>query len=132
MVAVQYGQCTLCQDSTCFETFLFLFVFQVEGKVVLQFAAAYGFRNIQNIVQKMKRKKCPYQYIEIMACPAGIFLFHHFSVVIVIIVRSYVVIVEGCVNGGGQIKAREGLTAKDILSEAERVYSSVRYICDLL
>jgi len=39
---------------------------------VLQFAAAYGFRNIQNIVQKMKRRKCPYQYIEVMACPTGI------------------------------------------------------------
>ena len=38
---------------------------------MLQFAAAYGFRNIQNIVQKLKRKKCPYHYIEVMACPSG-------------------------------------------------------------
>lgn len=37
----------------------------------LNFAVVYGFRNIQNIVQKMKRKRCGYDYIEIMACPSG-------------------------------------------------------------
>ena len=38
---------------------------------MLKFAAAYGFRNIQNLVQKMKRGKCPYQFVEVMACPSG-------------------------------------------------------------
>ena len=50
-----------------------------DGKVLLNFAAAYGFRSIQNLVQKMKRGKCPYQFIEVMACPSG------------------------CLNGGGQV-----------------------------
>lgn len=42
-----------------------------EGRVLLRFAAAYGFRNIQNLVQKLKRGRCPYHYVEVMACPAG-------------------------------------------------------------
>ena len=44
---------------------------QVEGRVVLRFAAAYGFRNIQSIVRKLKRGKLQYDYIEVMACPSG-------------------------------------------------------------
>lgn len=42
-----------------------------EGRILLHFAAAYGFRNIQNLVQKLKRGRCPYHYVEVMACPAG-------------------------------------------------------------
>lgn len=42
-----------------------------DGEVLLQFALAYGFRNIQNLVQKLKRGKCPYHYVEVMACPSG-------------------------------------------------------------
>lgn len=44
---------------------------EINGEVKLKFALAYGFRNIQNIVQKLKKKSCPYHYIEIMACPSG-------------------------------------------------------------
>lgn len=42
-----------------------------DGEVVLRFAVANGFRNIQNLVLKMKRKKCQYDYVEVMACPGG-------------------------------------------------------------
>lgn len=45
---------------------------EINGEIKLRFAIAYGFRNIQNIVQKIKKKNCPYHYIEIMACPSGI------------------------------------------------------------
>ena len=38
---------------------------------MLKFAAAHGFRNIQNLVQKMKRGKSSYHYVEVMACPSG-------------------------------------------------------------
>lgn len=44
---------------------------EVNGEIVLRFALAYGFRNIQNLVQKLKRGKSPYHYIEVMACPSG-------------------------------------------------------------
>ena len=46
-------------------------VLEVEDKPVLKFALAYGFRNIQNIVQKVKRGKCSYHFVEVMACPSG-------------------------------------------------------------
>ncbi|CAM9709668.1 unnamed protein product, partial [Discosporangium mesarthrocarpum] len=53
-----------------------------EGKAVLRFASAYGFRNIQSILAKARRGRCPYHFVEIMACPSG------------------------CVNGGGQAKPK--------------------------
>ena len=59
-------------------------------------AKAYGFRNIQNIIQKIKHKRCNYDYIELMACPSG------------------------CLNGGGQIKLEDSSELTDITS----VYSS--------
>lgn len=46
-------------------------VLEKDGKVVLRFAVANGFRNIQNLVQKLKRGKCSYHYVEVMACPSG-------------------------------------------------------------
>jgi iron only hydrogenase large subunit-like protein len=49
----------------------------------LKFVKAYGFRNIQSIMLKMKRGKCDYDLIEVMACPSG------------------------CVNGGGQVRGIE-------------------------
>jgi iron only hydrogenase large subunit-like protein len=49
----------------------------------LKFARAYGFRNIQSVMMKMKTKRCSYDFVEIMACP------------------------KGCANGGGQPKAQE-------------------------
>lgn len=42
-----------------------------DDQVLLKFVIINGFRNIQNIVQKMKRGKCVYDYVEIMACPCG-------------------------------------------------------------
>ncbi|KAI1315022.1 hypothetical protein EDD11_001407 [Mortierella claussenii] len=50
------------------------------GEPLLKFAAAYGFRNIQNLVRKVKTGKSPYHFVEVMACPSG------------------------CINGGGQLK----------------------------
>ena len=43
-----------------------------------RFARAYGFRNIQNVMRRLKSGKSPYHFVELMACPAG------------------------CANGGGQ------------------------------
>ncbi|KAG8145457.1 hypothetical protein E2320_011986 [Naja naja] len=68
-----------------------------DGQTLLHFALAYGFRNIQNFVQKLKRGKLPYHYVEVMACPSG------------------------CLNGGGQIRA-EGESSKDLLHRVERLY----------
>lgn len=77
---------------------------EANGKPVLKMALAYGFRNIQNIVQKMKRGKCPYHFVEIMACPSG------------------------CNNGGGQIRSDDGENARDRLASVNELYSSVHCI----
>ncbi|CAH2078885.1 unnamed protein product [Thlaspi arvense] len=71
---------------------------QVEGKTVLKFALCYGFQNLQNIVRRVKTHKCDYQYVEIMACPAG------------------------CLNGGGQIKPKIGQTQKQLIHSLEATY----------
>ena len=75
-------------------------VIEAEGKPTLKMALAYGFRNIQNIVQKVKRKKCDYHFVEIMACPAG------------------------CNNGGAQIRPEGEETAKERLTKVEDLYMS--------
>lgn len=75
-------------------------VVSVDGEHTLRFAFAYGFRNIQNVVQKIKRKKCQYDFIEIMACPSG------------------------CLNGGGQIRAETKEEAKELLENIEVLYKN--------
>jgi iron only hydrogenase large subunit-like protein len=45
----------------------------IEGRAVLSAAKAYGFRNIQNLVRKIKAGSCPYHIVEVMACPSGAF-----------------------------------------------------------
>lgn len=72
-----------------------------EGQVLLRFAAAYGFRNIQNLVQKLKRGRCPYHYVEVMACPAG------------------------CLNGGGQLQVPD-VPSRELLQRVEGLYLAVR------
>ncbi|KAL5987953.1 hypothetical protein ACLOJK_035715 [Asimina triloba] len=71
---------------------------EVDGQTVLKFALCYGFRNLQNIVRKIKIRKCDYDFVEVMACPSG------------------------CLNGGGQIKPRLGQSAKDLIQSLENVY----------
>ncbi|KDO30099.1 hypothetical protein SPRG_05290 [Saprolegnia parasitica CBS 223.65] len=71
----------------------------VDGKEVLKFALAYGFRNIQTVLMKIKRNKCPYQFVEIMACPGG------------------------CLNGGGQVKPESAEANKALV---EKVYATFR------
>ncbi|CAJ1941483.1 unnamed protein product [Sphenostylis stenocarpa] len=71
---------------------------EVEGKTVLKFALCYGFRNLQNIVRKLRTGKCDYHFLEIMACPSG------------------------CLNGGGQIKPNLGQSPKELSQLLESVY----------
>lgn len=76
---------------------LLLVVAQVNGQVVLRFAYAYGFRNIQSILAKARRGKCRYNFVEVMACPSG------------------------CVNGGGQIKPEKKEGPRDTRDRVEKV-----------
>ncbi|XP_060946645.1 cytosolic Fe-S cluster assembly factor narfl [Limanda limanda] len=73
-----------------------------DGVVLLSFASTYGFRNIQNLVQKLKRGKSPYHFVEVMACPSG------------------------CLNGGGQVKASPDQNQKELLQKVEELYKAER------
>ncbi|XP_017771766.1 PREDICTED: probable cytosolic Fe-S cluster assembly factor CPIJ010948 [Nicrophorus vespilloides] len=72
-----------------------------QGEVALRFAIANGFRNIQNVVQKLKRGKCHYHYIEVMACPSG------------------------CLNGGAQARSQDGTHSKDLIVALELMYEKL-------
>ncbi|KAJ8933935.1 hypothetical protein NQ314_013691 [Rhamnusium bicolor] len=72
-----------------------------EEKILLRFAIANGFRNIQNLVQKLKRGKSQYQYVEVMACPSG------------------------CLNGGAQVRPKEGSSVKELTTLLETLYNSL-------
>ncbi|EFJ42789.1 hypothetical protein VOLCADRAFT_66610 [Volvox carteri f. nagariensis] len=61
-------------------------------------ARVYGFRNIQTLLQQLKRGRCPYHYVEVMACPSG------------------------CLNGGGQIKPGPGVTPQQLIEQLELLY----------
>ncbi|MCJ8739336.1 hypothetical protein PDJAM_G00046070 [Pangasius djambal] len=73
-------------------------ILEKDGEVLLRFAATYGFRNIQNLVQKLKRGKSPYHFVEVMACPSG------------------------CLNGGGQLKPGADQSNKELLQQVEAAY----------
>ncbi|XP_034251403.1 probable cytosolic Fe-S cluster assembly factor GI11683 [Thrips palmi] len=76
-------------------------ILEKDGQVVLRFAVANGFRNIQNLVQKLKRGKCPYDFVEIMACPSG------------------------CLNGGAQVRPQEGGLQKELTAHLENLYEGL-------
>jgi len=70
-------------------------ILEQDGKTVLKFAIANGFRNIQNLVQKLKRKRCDYDFVEILACPSG------------------------CLNGGAQLRPEQESSAKELINSLE-------------
>lgn len=72
-----------------------------DGETVLRFAAAYGFRNIQNMVLKLKKGKFPYHFVEVLACPGG------------------------CLNGKGQAQTEDGKPDKALLQQMEDMYTAV-------
>lgn len=76
-------------------------VLEHNGQPVMRVAIANGFRNIQNLVQKMKRKKCLYDYVEVMACPSG------------------------CLNGGAQLRPDSNGEAKLHLARVEALHVAV-------
>lgn len=79
---------------------------EVNGEKVLRVALCYGFRNLQNIVRKIKAGKCEYDFVEVMACPAG------------------------CLNGGGQIKPNQGQSVKDLIQSLESSYLEEVLVAD--
>lgn len=75
-----------------------------EGKPLLRFAAAYGFRNIQGLMRKLKLGRCEYDYVEVMACPSG------------------------CLNGGGQVKPTGNQSAQALIEQLEGLYHGASFV----
>uniref|UniRef100_A0A0N4ZI92 Fe_hyd_lg_C domain-containing protein n=1 Tax=Parastrongyloides trichosuri TaxID=131310 RepID=A0A0N4ZI92_PARTI len=75
-------------------------------KVLLTAANVFGFKNIQNIVQKIKRNKCTYDYIEVMACPSG------------------------CTNGSAQIRGELLADRVSNLQAINNMYASIPSLPD--
>uniref|UniRef100_A0A8I5TSD1 Nuclear prelamin A recognition factor n=2 Tax=Pongo TaxID=9599 RepID=A0A8I5TSD1_PONAB len=71
------------------------------GEVLLRFAAAYGFRNIQNMILKLKKGKFPYHFVEVLACAGG------------------------CLNGRGQAQTPDGHADKALLRQMEGIYADI-------
>ncbi|GJP48171.1 hypothetical protein CLOM_g7446 [Closterium sp. NIES-68] len=80
----------------------------VGGQAVLRVACAYGFRNIQNVLRKAKQGRCPYHYVEVMACPGG------------------------CLNGGGQRppEQRKAQPTRSYLQDLEAHYMAQVDTCN--
>nr|CAG4643923.1 EOG090X05AC [Lepidurus arcticus] len=76
-------------------------ILEKDGEVLLRVAIANGFRNIQNLVQRLKRNKCTYDYIEVMACPSG------------------------CLNGGAQVRSESAVDNKALLAKVEDLYAKL-------
>jgi len=74
------------------------FCCQVGGKAVLRFALAYGFRNIQTLLRKVKPGLSQYDYVEVMACPLG------------------------CINGGGQLPHPPGESMQESIAKVDASY----------
>ncbi|XP_004533876.1 probable cytosolic Fe-S cluster assembly factor GJ13047 [Ceratitis capitata] len=72
-----------------------------DGRTVLKFAIANGFRNIQNLVQKLKRGKAPYDFVEVMACPSG------------------------CINGGAQVRPSTNVSVHELNQQLEELYKQL-------
>lgn len=66
-----------------------------------KFAVINGFRNIQTVVQRLKRKALKYDYIEVMACPSG------------------------CINGGAQCKPNAGHDQTTATEATKDIYRQV-------
>ncbi|XP_017105203.1 probable cytosolic Fe-S cluster assembly factor GF22738 [Drosophila bipectinata] len=76
--------------------------FEKDGKVLLRFAIANGFKNIQNLVQKLKRGKgSKFHFVEIMACPSG------------------------CINGGAQVRPISGQHVRELTQNLEELYTKL-------
>ncbi|KAJ2503586.1 Cytosolic Fe-S cluster assembly factor nar1 [Coemansia sp. RSA 1972] len=74
---------------------------------LLQFAAVYGFRHLQNLVRKLKSKRSIYHYVEVAACPSA------------------------CSNGGGQLQPEDPSPGakKQWVADTERTYA--QDVCQL-
>lgn len=107
-----------------------------DGETLLQFAAVYGFRNIQTLVHRMRKGRVPYQLVEVLSCPGGKLCPHHSCCCRLfqpvsgsnadLFFPSSLVSRSGCLSGRGQAEREaEGRVDKALVQQMEEVYSSM-------
>ncbi|KAI6179838.1 Iron only hydrogenase large subunit domain protein [Aphelenchoides besseyi] len=74
---------------------------QPENGRSLMLMKAYGFRNIQNLMRKLRLKKLAPDFVEVMACP------------------------RGCLNGGGQIRNPDPQIQEAQLNRTTELYTQI-------
>ncbi|KAM4623276.1 nuclear prelamin A recognition factor isoform 2-T2 [Polymixia lowei] len=83
-----------------------------DGETLLQFAAVYGFRNIQTLVHRMRKGRVPYQLVEVLSCPGGNMTISN--------------LIPGCLSGRGQAESEAGgRVDKALVQQMEEAYSSL-------
>lgn len=73
-----------------------------DGTPVLRMATAYGLRNLQTLLRKIKSGSCTYDFVEAMACPGG------------------------CLAGGGQIRSADRAQAARAGEAVHELYHAGR------
>ncbi|CAG02577.1 unnamed protein product, partial [Tetraodon nigroviridis] len=100
-----------------------------DGETLLQFAAVYGFRNIQTLVHRMRKGRVPYQLVEVLSCPGGkaATCFRRRSKwnFRLLLRDTGLRFHSGCLSGRGQAESEEGRLDKNLIQQMEEVYSSL-------
>lgn len=102
-----------------------------DGETLLQFAAVYGFRNIQTLVHRMRKGRVPYQLVEVLSCPGG--NAHHCPPAqkccrqLFRVCELLPCFPSGCLSGRGQAESDGGGGRLDraLVQQMEEVYSSL-------
>ena len=91
-------------------------------------AVANGFRNIQNLVQKMKRKRCDYDYVEVRfdlitsSFPCLLLTSPPSSLLPPPAPVQVMACPGGCLNGGAQLRAVEAVeTGREMVARCSVV-----------
>lgn len=100
-----------------------------DGETLLQFAAVYGFRNIQTLVHRMRKGRVPYQLVEVLSCPGGraaTWFKRTLKGHLWLLLRDiFPCLRSGCLSGRGQAESEAGRLDKNLIQQMEEVYSSL-------
>ena len=85
-------------------------------------------------MRKIKDKKCPYDFVEVMACPSGTYsplplvsLSFLSPALVALLLSSLTLTHSGCVNGGGQIRSATKENPKALLARVEAAYNEATH-----
>lgn len=87
----------------------------------------YGLKHLGTLLTKIRDKKCPYDFIEVMACPAGNLARFLVNVIQFYQFIHFNLVTKGCVNGGGQLRSTTKENPKAFLARVEAAYNEAHH-----